>query len=383
MQIEWDKEDNIIKVGEATFNRYVQYKDSKAWALYILSKHQIYPAPYPKKTQNKEIADALKGSRTQLFAHFNALQKKVFIAPVYEIIKKIAYSRNMWAANNIARINQNKDILLQAYKDKQYNILPILNYTGESPKDLKAKYKNVWKNVTSNSLRKNIAIAKVISTRSEEETIKIFASNLPSTLLRMKEINYLNVDAIQYLANNFKGEWNNKHKMITEGRYFQEMAKMAKDQGKDVSTKWSVRRVKEEHDKLVVTANKKKYSTVPFIHLKDFKVKQIEHEGYVATLLESPYDIYAEGSYMGHCVGMYSSYVASDNYLVYSVTKNGERSSTIGINITKHERDVETVTGTEAIKTNHYTLQQQYGRFNKTVTDVHEKEIANLLVSQL
>ena len=74
---------------------------------------------------------------------------------------------------------------------------------------------------------------------------------------------------------------------------------------------------------------------------------------------------------MKHCVGSYSDSVQRGQYLVYSITIEGKRYSTLGVNITNNGKNTE------------YSFSQHYKKCNAQVDCTDVKDLANLLVEQL
>lgn len=370
LKIEWDQQKNVVSVGKAEFTSYISFKNSASWAGYILSQNGMHEQVYNTKQRNKEIADMLGCSRSVLYKHFNKLQAKAFIAPIYDVLKKVSKYQGgqRWDGNIIRKVNESKDILLQTYEDKLYNILPIIALTGKSPKELKQEYKGVWKIISKNSLNKNKALVKAGS--KYHANISSLA-HLPTTILEKFSNN--NAVVMEYIANNFKGQWNKP--LANETRIAKDAVYLAEQLGVTVDPKWTPRRMKEEHDKMSQNITAKKYSKDVFDSVKDVSIKAFEHEGYVATLLDNAFAIAEEGNAMGHCVAGYSGSVARGAYLVYSVMKDGERSSTIGINrraisLAKKEYG-------------QWYLEQQYGKYNTSVKDEEERKLAEIIVGML
>ena len=83
---------------------------------------------------------------------------------------------------------------------------------------------------------------------------------------------------------------------------------------------------------------------------------------------------------MHHCVGGYASSVAQGNYLVYSVTKGGKRSSTIAF----RQQGILDQSGSGKVIQNYtWTFNQHYGYCNAYIEDVHEAELKEVILSQL
>ena len=373
MKIEWDETNNVIRVGKADFSQYTRWRNSAEWANKVLVGNDMVNCrlntyAVNRIEDNKRASEALGCSRSVLYNHFNKLQLKAFIVPIYDIVKKIGYSRKGFNVAIVNKTNKNKDKLQEAYNDKLYNILPIVAATGMSPKELKQEFKGAWKTISKNSLNKN----KALSYAASKTNRFVALAHIPTTVLE----NFAGHDnqTIQYIANNFKGSWNKT--LVQETRLFIDTQLMAERLGEVADPKWSVRRVKEEHDRMSKELTARKYSKDVFDSVKDIPVKFLKSGEYTATMLDSAFLIADEGNAMGHCVASYSDSVREEHYLVYSVTKNGERSSTIGINIKHGWKGKDN-------KEPYFILQQQYGRYNTYVTDEEEKNFAQTLVGLL
>ena len=105
------------------------------------------------------------------------------------------------------------------------------------------------------------------------------------------------------------------------------------------------------------------------------KLPVVEHNGGVATPLLTRAEGIAEGENMRHCVGGYASLCAQGTYVVYSLHKDGQR-TTLGIS--RHKTTYE--------KANHafnYILNKHYGKFNGQVKDSDVIETAKKVIQTL
>lgn len=367
MKIEWDVARNVISVGKAEYTGFIQFKNSQTFASKILADNDISMSVYNTKERNKQVADLLGCSRSVLFKHFDKLQKKAYIAPVYDVLKKVSKFQNgqRWDITIVWKVNRHKTALQEVYNDGLYNLLPFVAELGLSPKELKVAYKGVWKVISKNSLHKNKLLVKRM------DKIGQGVHEIPATLLKYQ----YSVPALKYLANNFKGSWSKQEIMEKESRYFHDCERLAGQLGEAVDSKWTVRRLKEEHDRMSKEITARKYSKDVFESVKDIPVKEMCHAGYKATLLDSAFAVADEGNSMGHCVAGYADDVREGTYLVYSITKDGERSSTVGIfrRAISHAKK----------EYGQWNFQQQYGRYNASVKDVEERELAKSIVEML
>lgn len=378
MKIEWDKQSNIIKVGKAEFSFYRKWKNSAEWTNYVFDKNDIKfrLATYSKnsKTNNKIASDALGCSRSTLFNHFNKLQLKVFVAPVYDILKKVAFSGRGFSQVHLKKIHKNLPVVRQVYNDKLYNILPVVVEHEESPQQLKKELKGAWKVIANNSLNKNKALANAAKRHQDLNRLQKLA-HLPTTVL--KNFNHAGIEELEYIALHFKGMWNKTVDINNQLYILRDTIRMANKLGENVNLKWTPRRLKEEHDRMAREITARKYSKDQFESTKNISVKSISIGDYTAVLLESAFDVAEEGNVMGHCVAGYADHVREGNYLVYSVMKNGQKVSTIGIQKGKMWYSVN-----DADK-NDWALQQHYGRFNASVDNEDEKKLGSEIVKML
>ena len=379
MRIEWDQERNVITIGKAVMKDYMRFQNSAAFANFVLKANDIplHLSTYAKnsKDSNKMVADALGCSRSVLYAHFNKLQLKAFVSPVYHILKKVGYSRKGFSGTAIKKIHINREKLEEVYNDGLYNILPVVFELGKSPKELKKELKNVWKKLAKNSLNKNKHLMRACNGYQSKEEMLTRLNDIPTTVL--KNFHSKESACMKYIANNFKGKWNKPFLLRNEINLFSDTSYLAHTLNEKVDPAWSPRRMKEEHDRMSKELHTRKYSKDVFESVKDIPVKELVLEEYKAVLLDNAFAIAEEGTEMGHCVGLYANNVRDGEYLVYSVLKNGERSSTIGINpIFKRGQNQELEKGG-------WKMQQHFGKYNSEVVCPIENEIAEKLIFKL
>lgn len=394
MKIEWDQEKNIITVGKAEFDSYKQYKNARVWAFIVLERNGMdtrseisidnegkVSYKLSHKELNKLMGDKLGCSISILFKQFDKLQKKAFVVPVYHLypyVNEFKPWNKRIAQRVVAELNESKELLEQVYQDKLYSLLPVVNALGKSPQELKKIYGNGWKNVAKNSLTKNKLLMRHFRWSSEEGRKKVFEADLPSTLIQYS--GYIGSTALIYLKNNFKGSWKDFDKMVRESRIYTDTARLAEQLGEKMNPKWSPRRIHEEHNRMSRELNARKFSPKPFEWTVNLP-HEIEHEGYKATLLNSRLLIAEEGTAMGHCVAGYAEQVARGDYLVYSVTKDGERSSTVGLYL--HQISHEKIGEPKPVQIRTWKLQQHYGKYNEYLKEEAEKQIGNKIVAAL
>jgi hypothetical protein len=174
--------------------------------------------------------------------------------------------------------------------------------------------------------------------------------------------------------------WNNRgstpHKQLRHHEHLaMDTHRMADKLGREFSLRWDYDKMYKKHEQYTEAINLLKYSPEPFKALANITVKQLSFGDYEATLLNNAKDIRNEGATMRHCVGGYSDSCEYGKYLVYSIKKEGKRSSTLGISITAPE-DITT----DTIK---YSFSQHYKQCNKRVECEDAVQLAKNIIRQL
>jgi hypothetical protein len=264
-------------------------------------------------------------------------------------------------------VQDNKEKLEEVYNDGLHNLIPVVAYSGKSPQELKNDLKGAWKTIAKNSANKNRALARKVNP-------KLYSAycGMPTTLLSKYADKY-SLDALKHLEVHHKGKWAKANEIYHVARLVEDTKNMAAQLSKQFDPLWTPRRMKEEHDQMVKDINALRYPKTPFVWLEDVQPKQIEVGEYTVLLLDNACSIAEEGSAMGHCVGSYADYSSRGKYLVYSVTKGGERGSTIGLNVVEKKNG-------DGYR---YHFSQHYGKYNTTVTNKDEASIPDYILKIL
>lgn len=374
-----DKESKTIRFADKEFKRFKLYADAKKvlsdFDSYNLSAVYKHKNPYARAFSDKYGITAAKFKSV-----FNAKMLSLWIDPIKEHANRFAYDSNGKLKDYmVAIIWEMLPEIEQAKKDGIYNIVPWILHEGKNPQELKEHFgKSVWKALCKQTMTRNKFIASNSKRfRYGEENINS-ALKLPSYLLKRGGNQQFSWDwATNYLIENkmlngahFKPlKSSSIREQVRMRNILIDTKRMAGTLGKGFSFSWSPEKMIQKHEEYVELINLKRYSPEPYECLKGFKVKQVEHEGYVATLLDSAALVHKEGKEMHHCVGGYASYVAEGNYLVYSITKNDERSSTIAFRKWVGDED--------------WQFNQHYGLCNAHVVDEKEKEFRDILIKLL
>lgn len=359
-----DKENKTVSFADKQFNYYKTIKSVGG----VLDMFSIYSAG--KAGEGYKTFTKTYGITPSNFKKcFNAIMRKVWIEPVEKHVMRYAFTASKKVnSQKLNAIWDNKSTIEQCEKDGTDNIIPFVVSTGMTPQQLKSKMgKSVWKKVTKQSMTRNTYLA-----RGRLELVQN-AIDFPSHVLKKGGMICV--------------PWDSSGKWILESGVFQKVRKerfqhrelnnalnlyrdterMASQLGKKFCSSWTPEKMKEKHEDFTRLVMLKKYSPEPFEHLKEFSVNNIRINDVVAELCNSPLAVREEGEVMHHCVGSYADYVARNEYLVYSIKKNGVRSSTLGV----------------WVEDGKYRFSQHYGYCNKRVEDAEEIEVVSLVMEQL
>lgn len=369
-----DKENKTVSFAGETWDSF-RILTSNSEPLSMLGNFRGSP-----KKINKEFTEQYGITPTNFRKKFNGLMGEIWIDPVRKHVKRFAYSvTRKIIPHKLLAIHEMLPVIEQAEKDGNYHLVPWIISKKADPKKLREVYgKSIWKQICKQSMSRN---KYIVNLADHNHAIQHLLS-APSWLLKQGRNGHFSAsESTEYVMKfaDFRinkqrkdfasqAEWRNYYLKLQELQrlidIYKDTKRMAVQLGRPFRTDWSPEKLKEKHQEYSEAVLANKYSSETFEHLIDFKHKIVEHRGYTARLLDSPMSIYQEGKAMHHCVGMYSGYVAQKEYLVYTVTKDGKKTSTIGIT-----RDV-----------NKWRLQQQYGLCNASVNCSDERELAEKVV---
>lgn len=291
----------------------------------------------------------------------------------------------------ISSVTEHEELLAQSVKDKTTHLNPLLNVTGKTTKELRELLgKGLWKQLANNSYYRNkllaMGLAKVFQSTTTSETLKISLgewNKIPSTLLRA---GVLNTDRA-FIYKNSGIPMTNFLKGTQAAKAFQLLVidterMLLALENRELNPEWSGRRVKEEHDRLIILQNNRWREQVEKHNkgmLQDFttlfELPFVSHSGFVAKPCTSPQQVRDEGSKMNHCVGSYARECAEGKYIVYSiVSKDGVR-STLGIRVNKLYADTDRPKYV-------FSTDQHYRSHNRSI-EQDESDFADLVVEAL
>ena len=393
-EFEVDKENKVVRFGDKEWKELrLLSRVQDVYSCFGQSRTYTINSPmHPSHVQAKAFTDEYGITPSNFRKVFNAKMLSLWVDPVAKHVKRFGYQIGgkvcPW---KVRCIHRNISEIEQAEKDGNVHLIPWIMHLDMSPKQLKEYFgKGLWKKISSQSMTRNRLLAENYNVKIRNKLTLQSSITLPSFVLKAGRdyISWNDIGTWAIRESQLKGEdvkvrfprstaSSTCTRLIHLARDTQQMANSL---GQPFSLKWDKEKMREKHDQYAALINHRKYSPVPYEHLKDFHVPEILHKGFKATLLDSPKLIHEEGHTMHHCVGMYADHVAKGEYLVYSVTKDGKRTSTIGFYKQKRAvfRDRGFVGGRDE-----WEIQQHYGPCNASVKDEDEAKIALELVKLL
>ena len=321
---------------------------------------------------------------------FNAAVFKSAIAP-YKNFASLYFQRKSNIPGKFASVVKNHDLLVQAMKDGQKNILPIINNCGKTPKELKKELgKGLWKKLCANSFYRNKLIAN--TTEVYECSIKWDSGALKGHHPRARHWTK-NVCKIPYVK--MKGSY------TEEVQLFLDTERMADNMGLPFNENWSKLKMKEKHDEYMNIQIRDREEELKkrdeLYRLKIEKLQsvdlskvypQIEFEldGVRATILTTYEQIRQEGITMCHCVWSYAEEAMDGAYVVVHISGDSEE-STLGLSLSNKwvlesrlSRE-EGIISTQSVR--NFTLNQHYGKCNSQVKSENHKAVAKVVIEYL
>lgn len=340
----------------------------------------LHPRHGGKGDVNKEFTKKYGMTPTTFSKMHNKLVTDLWIDPVRELSKRLCFDNSRRPKEYLMhKLHDNLPAIKQAQEDGIDNVIPLLMATGSSPEQLKKDLgKSLWKSLCKNSFTRNSHIAKLVMRLPHYygNNLKLLNS-FPSKYLKKGGRFYLDfTEASLWVVNNnlYDNTYDSPYRRHSGFIHlYGDTETMSKQLGKPFNKSWTLAQMERKHEEYTQLVNLRKFSPERLDSLEGIKVVEGSLNGYEYKLLDSRLLIANEGSEMRHCVASYIERVVSGRYLVYSITKEGKRSSTLGIDI--FQQDIG--------KPSKYLLNQHYGFANKCIEDENEKEVAELIIKEL
>jgi len=379
-----DQENKVISYNGLEWGSYKLYKSVYYVTEEVLTRTKTHVTSGHPAAVNKLFTKTFHITPSNFKKVFNAMMYALWVKPYKKDIHKyLTFSAGRITPKVVNKYHKVKTILDQNKKDGIENISPICFATGQTPQQLKTRVgKSAWKKICKNTFTRNLLIAKHMGSSTGNINILL---ETPSSILKQANSPYAkgareSLYAIRKagfpLTHTFRHSADrNKVKLIQN--IYADTERMSKQLEKAFNSDWSIGKLQAKHSEYADIIRKRKFSDEPFAVLDNITVKHLEFGEYTATLLTSALEIVQEGDAMHHCVSAYVDSVREGRYLVYSIKKDGVRSSTLGVfSPTK-------ITGILGEKSKVWSYQQQYGVCNQPVAMVEETLIADMVIAEL
>ena len=353
-----DKENKTISFDKIVWEKFCPYGDWKSLVSDI--NYNIKGNSYPYGHKPKDIAQGFTKdfgiTPTKLYKKFMYEMYAMWVDPHKDIVNMMFYSYDKKA--DIRMVQQLHDILPlveQTKKDGNNHILPLVVFFQRDTKELRGMFgRSLWKSLCNNSKTKNVNLVKYLhnlevwTSLNKSDVYEIgVANSLPSTILkksyliRPRELKYVyentGKQVKDFILNEGRATFTQDEKSILD--MVIDTVGMAEQVGEEVNFNWSVRRMKEEHDRLTREINLKRLGYDTFDIPEGFP-RIVKNNFVKATLIETPDRLLQEGVDMRHCVFSFANSIKMGRYLVYSVESvNGYR-STLGLTISDNEANI-------------------------------------------
>ena len=351
------------------------YQKKTKWGLTQQRKKEVIRNGYKYFTATYGVCP------TRVVKIFNAAVFKNAIIPYKEYFPLFYRSKSIDPAQFI-KVAKNAELLEQATKDGQKNILPLILNQELPPQKLKSLLgKGVWKNLTRNSFHRNNLL---VNYNDITEVL-----NYDSTALKIACKDWRHdPDAFHWLKH-VVGVPYSKHRerdAIVKLTTYADTKDMAARLQLPFNEKWSPRKMEEKHTEYS-RLQQRLAEQRRIVRDKDYaerlvKLKAIdlsifykqttwEKDGVTATILTTYERIVEEGSEMHHCVAGYAERCLNKDYVVVSLT-DGTIRTTLGAH---------TDLGIDS--SYRFSENQHYGKCNSRVEDERFISLADEVITSL
>jgi hypothetical protein len=237
----------------------------------------------------------------------------------------LRYEGRHWRLYNSALVHQAHKVLPyvnEAERDGLYNLIPIIVAFGASPQAIRSEIgRGAWRRVANNSVSRNVLFMNAIDRSNRLNRLSraqslLYLLDIPSGVLRW--VHYFSEDeaiAAHIAPRKRREEFEQTRHLIIDTRRML---------GRNFNPRWSLARMREEHDNAAREALARRYPRTQFADDWSF-----EDNGYTATLLTSQADIALEGQTQSHCVASYAQSAAAGQYAVFKI--DGKERATLGV----------------------------------------------------
>lgn len=295
------------------------------------------------KEFNKRWSDFLGMPISLWRKRFNKMMYDHYVKPVEEYGYLFRCYSGEVDNGLLCKVTNVKSILDQTIEDGNKHLTPfVVRYQADLPEIKKILGKSLWKKVCRQSMSRNLYLSRKMGYFatlwgiSAEERDRQNLSNLiwaPSYYLKHDGVGLSPEAAETFLKSGVGGknqplrtrEWARWVNIVVDTDH------MANRLGEPFNIKWSMKKMNEKHEEYTKKIELREYSKDPFPFEPLTIEKEVDGVVWKAESLNSAYEVREEGIRMKHCVADYAECCHQGDYVVFSIKKNGEHYSTLGI----------------------------------------------------
>ena len=328
----------------------------------------------------KEFAKVYAVTPSQFCKVFNSAVWKSAIVP-YKEFQSLFFGKVIDRGAFISVAHQH-NLLTQAVKDGQKNILPIIAYVGETPQELRKSFgKGMWKKLCANTQHRNKLIIRSPLPWDS-------AASLDSGALKFSN----RASAAHWVKNMCKLPYAKMRSL--EGQQlvnlFIDTKHMAQMDGQPFNPSWSKLKMQEKHNEYMTIAQREADARrkerdeayrlrVERLEKADlskvYPQTTFEKDGVVATILTKYEQIKEEGITMRHCVGTYAENAINGTYAVIHMSGDDEE-TTLGLSVDSSIWGVK-------VEEKMFRFNQHYGKCNSEVVSEKHKAMVEVVLQYL
>ena len=350
-------------------------KKLKGGIYYVKSRVKVNANPL------KEFSKVYAVTPSQFCKVFNSAVWKSAIVP-YKEFQSLFFGKVIDRGAFISVAHQH-NLLTQAVKDGQKNILPIIAYTGETPQELKKNFgKGLWKKLCANTQHRNRLIT--CSPLPWGSALRLDSGALKFANFNAEAIHWAkNVCKIPYTK--IKSQEGQESVML-----FNDTKHMARHEEQPFNPSWSKLKMQEKHNEYMTIgqreqeARRKERDEVYRLRVEKLEKADLsevypqttfEKDGVVATILTKYEQIKEEGITMRHCVGTYAENAINGAYAVIHMSGDDEE-TTLGLSVDSSIWGVK-------VEEKMFRFNQHYGKCNSEVVSEKHKDMVEVVLQYL
>jgi hypothetical protein len=357
-------------------------------------QQMVIPEPLSRmRNRNKYRVALLCGCSLKTFLRlWQAAMYRTFVLPVLPYANRFAKRKEgRWSAHCIDSIWRHLNVLEKVSEDGQTNLLPFALY-GISPQRGREMFgQGAWRAICKNAYSRNLKIARCLpDIQGSVPSVISVVVRLPSSLLDFLSrpvsggggrYEVIEVFSLRYVAKYLKGKWNNTGDVVGMRRLYRDCLRMGATPAQlDILPP---QRVFQLHDRLVEDTNARKVNGIlmqTYLQAELVqKAEELKCGAFSCRVIRDSLGLKEEGAKMHHCVFSYNRECILGAYLVFSILKNGERYSTLGLRVSVqgvYRNWQETLSAEKKITGVNVSIDQHYMHCNKGVDEAEAEQLA-------